>query len=117
MGVRVGLITETATKVLMDDDHRIKPNDYSFPGLNISHTHKTLQTTEVSCKRHSLKRRPATKKQVLIQPHRVGRLRWAKARRFWTLKKWSTVIFSDECLIAVEKNCRVYVWKVGDEGS
>ena len=29
----------------MDDDHRIKPDDYSFPGLKISH--KTLQTTEV----------------------------------------------------------------------
>ena len=80
--------------------------------LNISH--RTLQRY---CKRHSLKRRPATKKQVLIQRHRVGRLRWAKARRFWTLKKWSTVIFSDECSIAVGKNRRVYVWKVGDEGS
>ena len=68
-------------------------------------------------RRMGFSRGPSVKKQVLQPRHRRIRLEWCKPRRFWTVDDhWSRVIFSDESMIKVGDNYRVYVWKRKGEG-
>ena len=68
------------------------------------------------CRRIGATRAPNCKKEVLTNRHRRLRIGWVRTRKFWSLDKWSKVIFSDECSIKIGADKRVYVWKMSDEG-
>ena len=69
------------------------------------------------CRRIGAKRGPNSKKETLHGQHRATRIAWVKQRKFWTLRQWSNVIFSDESMIKIGYDRRVYVWKLKDEGT
>ena len=43
------------------------------------------------------------------------RIRWAKARKNWTLDAWKNFCFSDECSVVIGKDSRMYCWRREDE--
>ena len=75
------------------------------------------RTFDRYCRILGFKRAPAGKKQVLNDRHRRTRLAWCRPRRLWTVQdNWSKIIFSDESMIKIGDNYRVYVWKRAGEG-
>ena len=75
------------------------------------------RTLDRYCRILGFTRAPSTKKQVLNQRHCTARLLWCKPRRHWNVEQnWSKVIFSDESMIKIGDNHRVYVWKKKGEG-
>ena len=75
------------------------------------------RTFDRYCRRNGFIRGPSGIKQVLKERHRKCRLEWCKPRRFWTMEdNWSNIIFSDERMVKVGENHRVYIWKRKGEG-
>ena len=75
------------------------------------------RTFDKYCRRMWFSRGPAVKKQVLQMRHRRISMEWCKPRRFRIVDNhWPIVIFSNESMIKVGDNYRVYVWKRKGEG-
>ena len=75
------------------------------------------RTLDKYCRKLGFTRAPSTKKQVLNERHCKARLMWCKPRRYLTVEQyWSKVIFSDESMVKIGDNYRVYVWKKSGEG-
>ena len=70
------------------------------------------RTFDRYCRRNGFIRGPCGEKQVLKERLWKFRSEWCKPRRFWTVKdQWSKIIFSDESMMKIGDNHRVYVWK------
>lgn len=82
-----------------------------------SGTNLCKRTLDKYCRQLGFTRSPSTKKQVLKDRHCRARIMWCKPRRYWTVEQnWSKVIFSDESMVKIGDNYRVYVWKKSGEG-
>lgn len=59
-----------------------------------------------------LRSRIAVKKPYLNDKHKQQRLRFAKAHQNWTIREWSSIIWSDEASFEIGKNSRqIRVWR------
>ena len=76
-----------------------------------------MRTFDRYANKLGLRRRLATKSQVLGKRHRIARIQWVRTRINLTINDfWSRIIFSDECTIRVGQRNRIYVWKQDGEG-
>ena len=76
-----------------------------------------MRTFDRYANKLGLRRRPATKSQVLGKRHRIARIQWVRTRINLTINDfWSRIIFCDECTIRVGQRNRIYVFKQDGEG-
>jgi transposase len=69
----------------------------------------SIDTVKRELRRAGLFGRIAVKKPRLTTAHIKKRKQWCLDRRTWTVDKWKSVVFTDECLLNLNPNKREYV--------
>ena len=80
---------------------------------------KELKYSQTTIRRHlrqlGFKRRVLKKNKLIRTVNRQKRMKFCKEKINWSIEQWKNVIFSDETMVVVGNDQKLYVWQKSDE--